>query len=154
MERHYSTQTVSIGIFLLLLSVVTYAGCQSKTDQNAGNATDTQKNMQSTVTNNYITEYPVYKTNTEKELAANRDTINIFRERLKKAGAKMKEALDSTEQALEKENAVLERKLESFKAEGQDTWMQFKEQFDRSMDSIRENFKDLTHKYYQIKAED
>jgi len=144
---------VNISAFLFLFTIS--SGCQKNQDQNAGNTADSIRNTQTaSTTNNYVTEYPVYKTESEKILAANRDTIASFRERLRNVNAKLRAALDSTEQALEKENLVLQSKIESFKAEGQDKWIQFKAQFDQSMDSIKTNLRDLGNRVEHIKVED
>ena len=155
MKHSFFVTSGFLHLFFIALIFTAAMGCQKKEDQNAGNTIDTQRNVQTgTTTNNYITEYPVYKTRSEKELDANRDTIATFKERLRKVDAKLRAALDSTERALEKENAELQSKLQSFKGEGQDAWLQFKNEFDRSMDSIRENLRDLNARYYRIKQED
>jgi hypothetical protein len=153
--QRFSFKRTALCLFAILFLFTASSGCQKKQDQNAGNAADSVRNVQTTTTtNNYTTEYPVYKTQSEKVLASNRDTIASFRERLNKANAKFRAALDSAEQALEKANADLQSRLESFKAEGQDTWMQFKNEFDRSMDTVRTNLQDLRGKFYRTKAED
>lgn len=153
--RLFSTiKAAAISLFAVLSVLTVSSGCQKNQGQNAGNADSVRTVQTSTTTNNYITEYPVYKTQSEKALAANRDTIAAFRERLKTANAKFRASLDSADRALEKANAELQSRLESFKAEGQDTWMQFKNQFDRSMDTVRTNLEDLRGKFYHIKVED
>jgi len=149
------TACISFVFLLWIVAGMGFSGCQKNQDQKTDNAVDTQKNVQATTTtNNYITEYPVYKTNSEKIIAANRDTMIAFKTRLRNVNAKIRMSLDSAEQALERANADLEARIEAFKADGQDAWMQFKAQFDHSMDSVRSSLQDLNNRVSRIKVED
>ena len=139
--------------FVWIITEMGFSGCQKNLDQKAENAADTQRNVQTT-TNNYMVEYPAYKVSSEKLIATNRDTIELFKARLRKANAKLKVSLDSAEQALERANAELQSRIESFKADGQEAWMRFKNQFDRSMDSVRSNLDDLKNKFNRINEKD
>lgn len=144
------------GFFALLVWFacgITFSSCQKNQDQQAQLVQDTQKTYQ-TVNTTYVTEYQNYRTQREQDLARNQDTIARFQARLKKANAKLRASLDSTEMLLERQNADLRARLETFKAEGQDTWQQFKNQFDRSMDSVRGNLNDLNTKMHSLKLED
>ena len=151
-------QTIFICFVLLFSAVIdlNFSGCQKNQDQKTENTQDTQKNVQvaASTTSNYITEYPVYKTNSEKLITAIRDTLESLKSTLRKVNAKLRASLDSAEQVLERENVDLQARLESFKADGQDSWLQFKKQFDQSMDSVRSNLRELHNKYDHIKAED
>ena len=145
------------GVFTLFIWFavgVTFTSCQKNQDQQSQQTQDTQKVYQTTNNNTYVTEYQTYKTQREQDLARNQDTIASFQARLKKANAKLRASLDSTELALERANADLRAKLETFKAEGEDNWQQFKNQFDRSMDSVRSNVNDLNAKMHRLKLED
>ena len=145
-----------VGIFTLLVWLVggiTFSSCQKNQDQQAQLVQDTQKTYQTTNTT-YVTEYQNYRSQKEQDLARNQDTIASFQARLKKANAKLRAALDSAEMALERQNADLRARLETFKAEGHDTWQQFKNQFDQSMDSVRGNLNDLNSKMHRLKLED
>ena len=153
-------QLSRLGFFALaawLIAGTTISSCQKSQQSNADTTqqtTTSQPTPVSTTTTNYITEYPVYKTTSEKELSANKDTIASVRERLRNAKADLRAALDREEQALEKENAALQMQLESYKDQGQDAWMQFKTSFDRSMDSVRNSLHDLRQRMSTMKLED
>jgi flagellar motility protein MotE (MotC chaperone) len=144
--------------FVLCFAIWALCGCQKTQDQTAMNQNvDSQRTYQNTNTTsatNYATDYQTYKTQTESELARNQDTIASFRARLKKTNAKLRAALDSAETALERENADLREKIEAYKAESQDNWMNFKNNFDRSMDSIRSNINNFTVRINHYKIED
>jgi chromatin segregation and condensation protein Rec8/ScpA/Scc1 (kleisin family) len=146
-----------LGFFALLVWLaggLTFSSCKKTQDDQAQQPQDTQKVYQTTNNTTYVTEYQTYKTQSEHELARNQDTIATFQARLKKANAKIKASLDSTEQELERRNADLRAKLETFKAEGQGTWQQFKDAFDRSMDTVRTNLQDLNARMRKLKLED
>jgi len=139
-----------------LIAGTTISSCQkSQSNADSTQQTTTSQPAPATMTTaNYITEYPVYKTTSEQELSANKDTIASVRERLKNAKADLRAALEREETALEKENAALQLQLESYKDQGQDAWMQFKANFDRSMDSVRTSMRDLREKIRSMKLED
>ncbi len=145
-----------LGIFTLvvwLVGGITFSSCQKSQDQQAQLVQDTQKTYQAANTT-YVTEYQTYRTQREQDLARNQDTIASFQARLKKANAKLRAALDSTEIALERQNADLRARLETFKAEGQDNWQQFKNKFDQSMDSVRGSLNELNSKMRNLKLGD
>lgn len=145
------------GIFALLvwlMGALTFSSCQKNQDQQAQLVQDTQKTYQTTANTTYVTEYQTYRTQREQDLARNQDTIASFQARLKKANAKLRVALDSAEMALERQNADLRARLETFKAEGQDNWQQFKNKFDQSMDSVRGSLNDLNSKMRNLKLGD
>jgi hypothetical protein len=158
-SEKFAMKLSKLGFFMLgtwLIAGTTISSCQ-KSQQDSMDTTQktsTPTTPVSTTTNNYITEYPVYKSSSEKELAANKDTITSIRERLKNANAKLKAALEREEQAVEKANADLQLKIESYKDQGEKAWAQFKANFDRSMDSIRSNIKDIETRIESIKQED
>ena len=143
------------GMFALiawLVGGITFSSCQKKQDDQSQQMLDTQKTYQTT-NNTYITEYQTYRTQREQDLAQNQTTIASFQTRLKKANAKLRVSLDSTELALERANADLRSRLETFKAEGKESWEQFKNQFDRSADSVRSNLDELNTKMHQLKLD-
>ena len=148
------SQFGSLALMVWLLGGITFSSCQKTQDQQSQQMQDSQKTYQTTSNNTYVTEYQTYKTQREQDLARNQDTIVRFQTRLKKANVKLRASLDSTEMALERANADLRARLETFKVEGQDTWQQFKNQFDRSMDSVRGNLNDLNTKMHTLKLED
>ncbi|MEP7235315.1 MAG: hypothetical protein ABI778_08465 [Ignavibacteriota bacterium] len=132
------------GLVLLCGVLLTPLGCSKNTDRSEGILKDTVISTQTSGTTAlYQVDYPVYKTETEKIIIANRDTISAFKREMSKANRKMRAALDSSSKALERTNDMLGTKLENFKADGKEAWSDFKAQFDRSMDSVKKALKDL-----------
>lgn len=148
------SQFAFFALLIWLVGGLTFSSCKKSQDEQTQQGQDTQKVYQTTNNTAYVTEYQTYKSQSEGELARNMDTIAAFNARLKKANAKLRASLESTEQELERRNADLRAKLETFKAEGRENWQQFKDAFDRSMDTVRTNLLDLNSRMHRLKLED
>lgn len=146
-----------LALIIWFVAGTTISSCQ-KTQNNGDtlsttSQTTTQTSPPTATPAMYVTEYPVYRTATESELARNRDTIASIRERLQNVNAKLRAQISREEDELAKENAALQAKLEAYKAQGEDSWQQFKADFDRSMDSLRTAMQNVQTKIY-IKQEE
>jgi hypothetical protein len=146
-----------LALIIWFVAGTTISSCQ-KTQNNGDtlsttSQTTTQNNPPQATPAVYVTEYPVYKTTTESELARNRDTIASIRERLQNVNAKLRASISREEDALAQENAALQARLEAYKDQGTQSWQQFKADFDRSMDSMRLALQNVQTKIY-IKNEE
>ena len=131
-------------VVLFLAAAIQLSGCkktENKTDE--GVAVDTAKTQ---INNTYITEYTTYRTQTEQELAANRDSIAAYKIRIKNSKAKIKADLEKARLELEKQNSDLQAQLAAYKDEGKDKWEKFKTDFNRSKDSVNSKWNNLIQK--------
>lgn len=139
-----------LALIVWLIAGTTISSCQ-KSQNNADTLSTTSQTTQNSPQGTpavYVTEYPIYRTTTEAELARNRDTIASIRERLQNANAKLRASISKEGDALAQENAALQAKLESYKDQGEQSWKQFKADFDRSMDSLRNAVQNVQTKIY------
>ena len=121
-------------------------GCTKTTEQkvqnakeNVGDAKQELKNAQSA----YLAEWQTFKRESELAIAANEKRIDAFKEKMEKAGPKVKAKYDKEVAALEQKNKDLKKKLEDYKDEGQSKWEEFKTNFKHDMDGIGKTMTDL-----------
>ena len=133
----------SFAILALLFTGIQLTGCKKTDDKTAG--ADTVKTT-TAVDNTYVTEYTAYRTQTEQELAANRDSIAAYKLRIAHSKAKIKADLEKARLELEKQNADLQAQLAAYKDEGKDKWEKFKSDFNRSKDSVKSKWNTLIDK--------
>jgi predicted RNase H-like nuclease (RuvC/YqgF family) len=73
----------------------------------------------------------------------NEKRINAFKEKMGKAGLKVKAKFNEEVAVLEQKNRDLKKKLEDYKDEGQSKWKEFKTNLNHDMDGIGKTMKDL-----------
>ena len=76
-------------------------------------------------------------------IEANEKRIDAFKEKMEKAGLKIKAKYGDEVAVLEQKNRDLKKKLEDYKDEGQSKWEEFKTNFNHDMDGIGKTMKDL-----------
>jgi exonuclease VII large subunit len=91
----------------------------------------------------YLAEWQTFKRESEQTIKGNEKRIDAFKEKMEKAGAKVKAKYSKDVAALEQKNSDLKTKLEEYKDEGQSKWEEFKTNFKHEMDGIGKTMKDL-----------
>jgi predicted RNase H-like nuclease (RuvC/YqgF family) len=76
-------------------------------------------------------------------IEANEKRIDALKDRIDKAGLKVKEKYNKEVAILEKQNLDLKKKLDEHKVEGQSKWEEFKTNFSHDVDGIGKTMKDL-----------
>lgn len=140
-----SRSLFSIAILALLGAWIQFSGCKKTEDKTAG---FDSLNTTPTLDNTYVAEYTTFRTQTEQQLAANRDSIKAYQVRIKTAKAKAKANLERERLDLERRNAELEAELAEYKDEGKDKdrWEKFKHGFSRRADSVGSGIKNFVKK--------
>jgi DNA repair exonuclease SbcCD ATPase subunit len=91
----------------------------------------------------YQAEWQKFKTESEEQVKANEAKIDAFKEKMEKAGPKMKAKYSKAVAELEQKNRDLKKKLEEYKDEGQGKWEEFKTNIQHDLDGIGKTMKDL-----------
>lgn len=91
----------------------------------------------------YLADWQSFKRESEKTLEANEKRIDAFNDKMDKVGPKAKAKYSKEVAILEQNNRDLKKKLDDYKDEGQDKWVEFKTNFKHDMDSIGKTMKDL-----------
>jgi exonuclease VII large subunit len=91
----------------------------------------------------FLEEWQRFKTESEQTLQANQKRIDAFKEKMDKAGSKVKAKYSKDVAALEQNNRDLKKKLDDYKDEGEGKWVEFKTNFKHDMDGIGKTMTDL-----------
>jgi predicted PolB exonuclease-like 3'-5' exonuclease len=91
----------------------------------------------------YLAEWQTFKRESELTIEANEKSIDAFKEKMEKAGPKLKAKYGKEVAVLEQKNRDLKKKLEQYKDEEQSRWEEFKTNFKNDMDAIGKTMKDL-----------
>jgi predicted nucleic acid-binding Zn-ribbon protein len=129
-----------------LMAGTLVTGCGKTTEQkvqnareNVGDAKQDLKDAQTT----YLAEWQTFKRESEQTIAANEKRIDRFKEKMDKAGPKVKAKYSKDVAVLEQRNRDLKKKLEEYKDEGQSKWEEFKTNFKHDMDGVGKTMTDL-----------
>jgi len=91
----------------------------------------------------YLAEWKTFKLESEQKIEANEKRIDAFKEKMEKAGPKVKAKYSKQVAVLEQKNRNLNKKLEDYKDEGQSKWEEFKTNFQNDLDEIGKTISDL-----------
>jgi hypothetical protein len=128
----------------VLIAGVLLTSCnqqQKKTDDMQSSA-DTIKPMVDTA--QIAADWEKFKADANEEIRQSKDSIESFKTRIAKADRKMKARYEARVAELDRKNAELEARLQDFKERGKEKWDQFKIDFNRDMDKLKQEIKDST----------
>ena len=94
----------------------------------------------------YLEDITSYRLETEKRIEANDESITEFKAKIAHDKKAIKAENKKKLAELEQKNQEMKRKLNDYKAEGKEKWIQFKSEFNHDMDELGHAFKDLTVK--------
>jgi hypothetical protein len=92
----------------------------------------------------YLEEVELYRRETAARIAYNNESIAAFNKRIESEKAEVRDEYRKAIKALEEKNTDMQRRLDSYKADGKDKWEIFKAEFNRDMDNLGKAFSDLT----------
>jgi predicted nucleic acid-binding Zn-ribbon protein len=110
-----------------------------KVKETVGEATQELKDART----KFLADWQTFKRESEQAIAANEKRIDAFKEKMERAGSKVKAKYSKEVAVLEQKNRDLKRKLEEYKDEGQSRWEQFKTNFKHDMDGLGKTMKEL-----------
>jgi len=129
-----------------LMAGTLVTGCGKTTEQKVQNARenvgDAKQDLKDAQTA-YLAEWQTFKRESEQTIAANEKRIDRFKEKMDKAGPKVKAKYSKDVAVLEQRNRDLKKKLEEYKDEGQSKWEEFKTNFKHDMDGVGKTMTDL-----------
>lgn len=88
-----------------------------------------------------------YKREAAEKIEANERSITEFKARISHEKAEAKVDYEKKIDALEQRNDDMKKKMDDYKADGQEKWQTFKTEFSHGMDELGKSFKDLTIKH-------
>ena len=87
-----------------------------------------------------------YKRETSERIEANERSIAEFKARIAHEKKEAKAEYEAKINALEERNNDMKKRMDDYKADGQEKWETFKTEFSHGMDELGKSFKDLTIK--------
>jgi chromosome segregation ATPase len=138
-------------IIVAIAALVLTAGCgkslQERIEQAKRNAQDeqlVQKQAQQDEPSDYLDEWQAFRSDAEKQLAANTKSIDSLKLRIAAADDMIKAKVGPQIEALKKKNGELKKKLDGYRDEGKVNWDAFKRDFSHDLDGLDKALKDLT----------
>lgn len=134
------------GSFLLFFAVST--SCKTpaeKVEKAQENVTKANNELDSAISD-YVKDIDAYRLATSVRITENEKTIAELKANVSKQKMKDRAEYERQIKALEQKNVELKKKLDSYKAEGNEKWRTFKAEFSKEMDDLGKSIKDLTKK--------
>ena len=138
---------------IILLTATTIIGCQSS-EEKIENAEDKVQEAKVDLADSKedlyqvkldtISNYEQFKIEAEKIIIAQEKNMADFKAGLASTKKEIDSEYDKKLLALENKNNELKEKLAYYKDDGQDKWIEFKNEFNHDMDELGKAFKDLT----------
>jgi hypothetical protein len=141
-------KTLLVATSAALFSIAAFTSCSSpaeKVDQAQEDVNKANNKLDSAI-KDYLADIDMYRIETSNRIIANDKSIADFN--LTLANKKMDERAEYVKKikSLEQKNADLKKKLDNYKADGNEKWKTFKAEFSEEMDDLGKSIKDLTKK--------
>lgn len=94
----------------------------------------------------YVADVEKYRRETAAIIATNNESIAAFNARIESEKMEARADYQKKIATLEQKNTDLKKRLDDYKAEGKNSWEQFKIEFSRDLDELGNAFRDLTVK--------
>lgn len=131
---------------ILLIAAMLLTGCNSPA-QNLENAQENVKDANqelSEANEAYMDEIDAYRKESEAKINANEKSIAAFNARIENEKMEVRDEYKKKIAELEQKNTDVKKRLDVYKADGKDNWVNFKLEFSRDMDALGKALKDLT----------
>jgi chromosome segregation ATPase len=131
---------------LSAVSVLIFAALQDcnnapkKAENAQNNPADTIRNAD---TNAYLKDIDTFRKQSNDTIAANNKIIAEFKEKMEHEKKHLQADYKKRIAELEQKNRELKKKIDEYKAEGQEKWKVFKADFSRDMDTVGKQIKRL-----------
>jgi hypothetical protein len=116
-----------------------------KVDKAQQNVIEANKNLDN-ANQAYEADIADYRTETANIIATNDKSINDFKARIAKDKKIAKDDYNKKIADLERKNSDMKKRMDDYKADSRESWVQFKDQFSRDMEELGKAFKDFTIK--------
>lgn len=133
--------------FTLLISVVfTSVSCSTpseKVEKAESKVIEANNDLDSAI-KDYQLDMNAYKIETANRINENQKSINDFNARIAKDKKEARDEYLTKIKVLENKNTDLKKRLDDYKAEGDEKWRKFKKEFNEEMEDLGKSIKDLT----------
>jgi hypothetical protein len=136
----------------LFVTITTLSSCQlsakkienaeNKVEENKTELAQSVKNLEQAKQDS-ITEYEIFRKDAEKIIDAQEKSIAEFKVKMANESKEVKAEYEVKLAELEKKNNELKRKLADYKDDGQDNWINFKNEFNHDMNELGKAFNNL-----------
>lgn len=135
-------------VALSMLTATAFVACDSpaKKVETATEKLSEAKAELSQAQKDSVLDYETFKMESETRIAKNEEFIMAYKERMKKTKKELKAADQKMVDELEQKNINMRKKIEEFRTDGKDKWVDFKIEFNHDMDELGSAIKDLTVK--------
>lgn len=123
------------------------SGCSSPSEkvENAEEKVDKANQNLDQAKEDYIVDVEKYRKETADKIAANEKTEADFKTRIANDKMQAREDYQKKIDALDKKDTDMKKRMDDYKVEGKDKWITFKEGFNKDMDALGQDWKDLTN---------
>jgi outer membrane murein-binding lipoprotein Lpp len=136
---------VSLAIIMLIAGSV-LTGCDKSPEQKVDDAASTVKQANQDLNDaqaQYEKEWQQFKNDAETKISNNEKRLGEFKAEMKKTSANFKAKYENKVLTLEQKNIELKKKLNDYKYDGKDKWIEFKVGFNDDMDSVESALKGI-----------
>lgn len=134
-----------VSIFLFALAIGSCDTPAEKVDKAQENVVKANNELDSAISD-YVKDIDTYRLSTSKAILENEKSIAELKESALKQKLIARADFERKIKSLEQKNLELKKKLNDYKAEGNDKWKTFKLEFSKEMDDVGRSIKDLTKK--------
>jgi hypothetical protein len=129
-----------------LLSIFIISGCNNSARkvENAQEEVTEAKEELDEANREYAIEIEKYKKDTESIVMTNQKILDDFKLRIENEKSVVKAKYNKVIAKLEEKNNDMGKKMDDYKAEGEEQWESFKTEFSMDMDNLGKAFKDLS----------
>jgi len=123
-------------------------GCSSPSEkvEDAQEKVDKANQNLDKAQDDYAADVEKYRKETAEKLAANEKLEADFNARIASDKADAREDYKKKIAALDQKDTDMKKRMAEYKMEGKDKWISFKEGFDKDMDALGQDWKNLTTK--------
>jgi septal ring factor EnvC (AmiA/AmiB activator) len=131
---------------VILIAATLLTSCSSpaeKLEAAQENVKDANKDLDK-ANEAYLVEIEAYRKESAAKISANDKSIADFNARIENEKKEVRDEYKKKIAELEQKNSDVKRRLDGYKADGKDNWVNFKQEFSRDMDALGKALKDLT----------
>jgi signal transduction protein with GAF and PtsI domain len=133
-----------LGVFsFVTISITSCSTPEQKVEKAEDNVANAQADLDK-AQSDYEKDVRDFRTHTDESIAANEMSIAELNKQAENAKQSLKKQLKSEIAALERKNAEMRRRMDEYRADGNEKWQSFKREFNHDMDELGSALKDLT----------
>ena len=140
-----SISAIAASLFVAGVILTSCNTSAEKVENAQNNVTEANKDLDK-ANQEYLADVENYRKETAGKIAANYQSIVDFNAKIEHETKKTKATYKKRITELEQKNTGMKKKMDDYKADGNEKWQLFKTEFSKGMDEIGKSLKDLTAK--------